>query len=161
MKVFVLFCSPHRSGATGKLLEKFLKEKNYENAEIFSAYEINALPCIDCGYCAKNEGCARGDLKFLYRAVEEADILIFASPVYFLSLPAPAKAVMDRMQRYFSARFFLNILPPIAKSKKMHLLLTYESEKYGGITHITEQFNMLSTILNSSKPEVLAVKKEK
>lgn len=160
MKAFVLFCSPHKFGKTSELLDKFLEENGIENVEFFSAYEINAHPCTDCAYCAKNDGCSFSDLNLLYKALEEADVLIFASPLYFLSLPAPAKAIMDRMQRYFSARFFRNIFPTIEKPKRMYLLLTYESEKYGGIKHIEEQFNMLATIINSSKPEVLAVKRE-
>ncbi len=160
MKVFVLYCSPHKKGATRRLLHEFLQERGIENVDFFDAYELSAKPCIDCGYCAKNDGCAFDDLDELYSAVEEADLLIFASPVYFLSLPAPAKAIMDRLQRYFAARFFRNIVPPIKKPKKTVLLLTYESEKYGGISHIVEQFNMLSTVLNSSKPEVIASRRE-
>ena len=159
MKTFVLFCSPNKKGATKQLLDKFLMDKGIDDALIFSAYDIMAKPCVDCGYCKNNEGCAFSDLDELYKGLEEADFLIFATPLYFLSLPAPAKAVMDRMQRYYSARFFAGINPPIKKRKKMQVLVSYESEKYGGTEHIKEQFNMLSTVLNCEKPEFTAEKR--
>ncbi len=141
------------------LLDEFLKNNGISDAVIFDAYKITAKPCVDCGYCKDNEGCAFSDLNELYNAIEDADYLIFATPLYFLSLPSPAKAIMDRMQRYYSARFFRGINPPIEKRKKMQVLISYESDKYGGTEHITEQLNMLSTVLNCEKPQITAKKR--
>ena len=57
-----------------------------------------------------------------YAALEEADLVVIATPVYHLSFPAPLKALIDRLQRYWSARFILGKRPPISKGKRLVLL---------------------------------------
>lgn len=39
----------------------------------------------------------------IYRKIDAADIVIFAAPVYFFSLPAPMKMYVDRLQCYWAA----------------------------------------------------------
>ena len=52
------------------------------------------------------------------------DLLVIATPVYNLSFPAQLKAVIDRFQRYFEARFARGIRPAIATHRDAVLLLT-------------------------------------
>ena len=69
--------------------------------EVVRAYEARVDPCIACGACEEDEiGCQRlgdgwHDIESALRAV---DILVIASPVYFMGLPAPLKAMVDRLQ---------------------------------------------------------------
>ncbi len=65
------------------------------------AYETRVDPCIACDGCNEDGvGCSRrGDAWHpIETALREADALLIASPVYFMGLPAPLKAMVDRLQ---------------------------------------------------------------
>ena len=64
-------------------------------------------------------------------------------------MPSPLKAIFDRMQRYFSARFYQNKKPPIKKAKNAVLLLTCGSNDERGPKIIITQVKMVFTILNA------------
>ena len=63
---------------------------------------------------------------------ETADGIIIASPVYNMSFPSPLKAIIDRMQRYYSARFFLDKRSPVAKRRPVAMLLSAGSPDENG-----------------------------
>lgn len=122
----VLFSSPHKDGHTKKLLEAFLdglKGKDWQ-VKSLNICKVNIHPCIACGYCQKTDGCAFRDLDEFDRDLRACDLLIIATPVYNLSFPAQLKAVIDRFQRYFEARFARGIRPAIATHRDAVLLLT-------------------------------------
>jgi multimeric flavodoxin WrbA len=55
-------------------------------------------PCDACGMCFETGSCVVGDdMQELYAMLARADAVIFGSPVYFGSVSAQTKAVMDRM----------------------------------------------------------------
>ena len=82
------------------------------------AYHQKIAPCLGCGFCEHKEGCVNSDFDQIDHLLRTCDYLVVASPVYNLSFPAPLKAIFDRTQRYFSARFVRGERPPIAKHKK-------------------------------------------
>lgn len=86
------------------------------------AFALSPLPCDDCRYCYRVDGCSKPDLKEFYTALEEADALALVTPVYNRSFPAPLKALLDRTQRYWAARFIRGIRPPITRPKQAFLL---------------------------------------
>lgn len=105
------------------MLDAFLTELPKGTAVTrISCYDRRPIPCDDCRYCYHREGCSKRDLDDFYAALEEADLVVIATPVYHLSFPAPLKALIDRLQRYWSARFILGKRPPISKGKRLVLL---------------------------------------
>ena len=113
--ILVLYGSPHKNGNTNELLNNFLKNIFYDKINIINAYEKTAHPCIDCKHCRKEQSCVFNDLNDLHEFIKSANILIIATPVYNCSLPSPLKAIIDRMQRYYSEKMFLktkNNYPP-------------------------------------------------
>lgn len=115
--------SPRADGPTARLLAALESSLPATVAvQRFDCFAQPVLPCNDCRACHIIDGCARPDLKEFYRALEDAALLVFASPVYNLSFPAPLKAVVDRTQRYWAARFVRNIRPPIVRPKRVVLL---------------------------------------
>lgn len=146
----VLFGSPHKNGNTNKMLEIFKSNINgYEFAYI-NAYDLNIKPCIDCKHCQTSTSCIYDDFKFIDILLNKADLLIAASPVYNLSFPAPLKAIFDRMQIYYSARFYRNIKPPIKKSKRGIVLITCGANDDLGMNIISHQLNMIFSIINTT-----------
>lgn len=105
MKVLVFFASPRENGNTEKLLGSFLSGLPREaEVRVFSAYKINARPCTACGECGDKLCCVHNDLDFLDEYIVNADVVVFATPIYYCSVPSPLKAIFDRFQKYYAAK---------------------------------------------------------
>jgi multimeric flavodoxin WrbA len=60
--------------------------------------EKQVAPCDACGTCFEVGACViQDDMQELYAMLDRADAIVFGSPVYFGSVSAQTKAVMDRM----------------------------------------------------------------
>lgn len=149
-KILVLFGSPHQNGATARLLERFQKEYPRPAQWYFvDAYQKQAAPCLGCGYCETVAGCTNPDLDEFDKLLRSCDAMVVATPIYNLSVPAPLKAILDRTQRYFSARFMRGEKPPIPKHKKAVMLLACGADSAEGAEIIRKQLTMIFTILNA------------
>ena len=155
--IFVLFASPHQSGNTSKLLNYYLRNFTTYEVVIFDVYKNEVRPCIGCDYCKENNGCIYNDFAEIDRYLNIADILVIATPSYNLSFPAPLKAVFDRMQIYFSKRFFKNIVPPIEKKKEAVLLLTTGRDSEISRKIMTCQLNMIFSIINAKLAKTIVL----
>jgi len=149
MEVLVLFGSPHPAGATAALLEACLRGLGPAEIRRFNAFEMGAAPCDDCRYCHTHPGCRHRDLDDFCRALEQADLLIFAAPVYNRSFPAPMKGVLDRLQRYWAARFIRGERPPIPRPKRAILLTAGGSTRRDG-RMLATQLAPILTVLHSA-----------
>lgn len=150
-KILVLFGSPHKKGFTAKLLDEFLQPlQNVAEIRVINAYESAIDPCTGCGYCEHREACSLRDCDELDALIRGADVIVVATPVYVLSFPAPLKAIIDRTQRYFSARFSLGIKPSIEKHKTAVLLVTSGSANSDGASIISRQLKMIFSVMNTS-----------
>lgn len=148
-KVLIINGSPHENGHTVRLMKSFLNGcPETIKLEQFDTFKNIPYPCDDCGVCKTKECCKYNDLDKLYKEFEECDLIVFATPVYNYSFPAPLKALIDRFQRYFNARFVLNKKPPIAKNRKAVIVSTCGSEDNKGFEIIEFQLLKAFTILN-------------
>ena len=124
LSVLAVMASPRKSGYTAKLLGSLLREfPKGTNIEIVNLYDLNPVPCNACGYCKAGNGCSKKDLEDFFKKFETTDIIIFATPIYFMGVPAPFKALIDRFQRYYEARFRRNMKNPIEKHRKAALIV--------------------------------------
>jgi multimeric flavodoxin WrbA len=99
MKVLGIVCSARKGGNTGILVKEALASAREAGAqtELVSVVGKNIAPCDGCGSCRKTGVCRlRDDMQSIYQQLETADAIIFGSPVYFGSVSAQAKAIMDR-----------------------------------------------------------------
>lgn len=151
MKALIFYGSPKRNSHTAQLCSAFLKglSKAYE-VEIVRLFALMPTPCNDCGYCKASDGCSKKDLEQVMHSFFEADLVIVASPVYLLSYPAPLKALFDRFQRFYSARFRRGILKPVAKPKKSVLLLTAGSDGAEAKEIIEMQTKRAFSVMNTT-----------
>ncbi len=148
-RVLVLFGSPHKNGMTARLLSACLDGIGEATVTRFDAFPLVAAPCDDCGYCREANGCRHRDLDLFYESLETADILVIATPVYNRGFPAPLKTLLDRLQRYWSARFVRGVRPPIAAPKKTVLLTAAGADRTDGV-RLEEQLAPTLTVLNSA-----------
>lgn len=151
MEVLVLFGSPHREGPTARLTEAFLSPLRAMGATVTQVglFALNPAPCTACGLCKTVDGCAFADLDQVHRLLVSCDVLVMAAPVYNAGLPSPMKALLDRWQRYFEARFARGVKPAIPTHREAALLLTRGSGEDAGDGHIAAQLERAFTVMNT------------
>jgi multimeric flavodoxin WrbA len=144
--------SPRKSGVTARLAAMLLEEAARLDAAIspttLDAYALALKPCTHCGYCQKHPACVHDDFLPVDAALQRADVLVIASPVYVLGFPAPLKALLDRSQQYFEAKYARNITP-VKKHKQAVLLSAHGSTDDKGVRFMEEQLNLVFKVFNA------------
>lgn len=100
MKVLVITGSPHKNGTSARLAEQFVKgaqEAGHEVCRFDSAF-MNIHPCIACEKCHNTDtGCAfKDDMEKINPELLSADVIVFVSPIYYYSMNAQIRTVIDR-----------------------------------------------------------------
>ncbi len=99
MKILGVACSPRVGGNTEVLVRRALESAEREGAQVefWSSVGKKIEPCNHCGSCLQTSECViNDDMQGLYRKMIEADGIILGSPVYFYTVNAQAKLVIDR-----------------------------------------------------------------
>ena len=107
MKVLGIYGSPRKGGNSDQLLDKALEGARSVGAETKTVYarDLKMSGCLECGGCDKTGKCVvKDDMQSVYPLLEEADIIFLASPIFFYSITAQAKALIDRSQALWSKR---------------------------------------------------------
>ncbi len=99
-KVLILSGSPRKGGNSDLLCDEFARgalEAGNEVEKIRVATK-KVAPCAACYYCRDHGGtcCFKDDMAGILQKMIDADVLVLASPVYFYSIDAQLKAVIDR-----------------------------------------------------------------
>ena len=99
-KVLILSGSPRKGGNSDMLCDEFMrgaKEAGHD-VEKIRVSEKKISFCHACYYCQKSGGvCAiKDDMAEVLQKMIEADVIVLASPVYFYSIDAQLKALIDR-----------------------------------------------------------------
>ena len=110
MKIIGINGSPRIGGNTDILLDKALEGARSIGAETEKVI-LNILkiaPCQECENLKDDGSCIiEDDMQGLYRKILEADAVIVASPVFFGSITAQTKIMIDRFQCLWRAKFIL------------------------------------------------------
>lgn len=99
LRILGIVCSPRRGGNTEILVRNALESAERQGAkvEVWSYVGKEVKPCDGCRGCFKTGKChIQDDMQELYPKMIEADGIILGSPVYFWSVSAQAKLVIDR-----------------------------------------------------------------
>lgn len=99
-KVLILSGSPRKGGNSDLLCDEFARgaqESGHEVEKIRVATK-KIHPCSACYYCREHGGeCVhKDDMADVLQKMIGADVIVLASPVYFYSIDAQLKAVIDR-----------------------------------------------------------------
>ena len=99
MKIVVLTGSPRKNGNSAYLAEQFIKgaeEKGHEVFRFDCAFK-QVEPCRACNRCGMDGPCIfNDDFQELRPHLIEADMVVFATPMYYFSISAQMKRVIDR-----------------------------------------------------------------
>ena len=110
MKVLGINASPRIEGNTDLLLDKVLQGAGSKGAdtEKIILNKLKFVPCQECEKVADDGGClVNDDMQAVYKKIKEADAIVLASPVFFGSLSAQSKMMIDRFQCAWRAKYIL------------------------------------------------------
>ena len=99
-KVLILSGSPRKGGNSDLLCDEFMRGalESGNEVEKIRVAERNVGYCRACYYCRNGGGkCViKDDMAEILQKMIDADVIVLASPVYFYSIDAQLKAVIDR-----------------------------------------------------------------
>ena len=131
MKALGILGSPRRGGNSELLLDKALEGASSSGlgTEKIVLNELQFSPCQECGGCNKSGECVIDDaMQKLYKKIAACDIIVIASPIFFGSLAAQVKAMIDRFQCRWAGRYILG-KKESKPSKKGFLILVSAANK--------------------------------
>ena len=146
MKVLGISGSPRKGGNTDTLLDKALEGAEAAGASLEKIVlnDLNFCPCQECGGCAKTGICVvKDEMQAVYEKLREADAVIIASPIFFGSVSAQVKMMIDRLQCLWVAKYVLKRAVS-AKTKRKGIFLSVggsdESEFFDNAKSIIKIF---------------------
>jgi putative phosphoesterase len=110
MRILGIFGSPRAGGNSDILLQRFLEGAESRGAEIIPLFlrEKSLSPCLEIYACLKDgECCLQDDMQQIYPLLRGADAIALASPIFFYGVTAQVKAMIDRCQSIWVARYIL------------------------------------------------------
>ena len=130
-KYTIIFGSPRKNGNTASLLKPFMSELREMKVDIdyFDVYDMDIGGCRDCLWCQQDKkhiGCViQDDMQPILESISTSDTIVFASPIYAWSAPAPVKAVIDRTV-YASCKYYGGdpYGPALLSGKRLALIVT-------------------------------------
>ncbi len=103
MKIVMLKGSPHKNGSSNLLAAQFAagaKEAGHSVEELDVAH-MDMHPCLGCGHCKMDGPCVhKDDNETIKDALLNADMAVFVTPIYYYSMSAQLKMVIDRFYSY-------------------------------------------------------------
>ncbi|MBN1536630.1 MAG: flavodoxin family protein [Anaerolineales bacterium] len=99
MKICGIVGSPNKSGNVDLLVSQVLKGASSKGAKVYTLYlnDMHIQPCQSCGvdpypnYCIYDD-----DMNVVYTVLESSDGIVLGSPVYFDTVSAQTKLMIDR-----------------------------------------------------------------
>lgn len=147
MKVTVICCSFRSHGNSEMLADAFIKgakEAGHQLRKI-KLRNYKMAPCLACEYCRSHDHqCVqKDDTDQIIQIVMHSDVFVFATPVYFYSLPAQLKMLIDR---FFAREYEIRE----AKSrKKAYLILTAGTDDIHQTIGAVESFKGFIKVLRT------------
>ncbi len=117
----IIINGSYRDGHTQKMID-YLCEK--EDFKVINCAQLNVAACVNCGYCQHefNQCIIEDEMNMIYKLVENAEILIYASPIYTASITPCLLSVASRFQKYFEVRHTFKKPYPLKRKKGFVLL---------------------------------------
>lgn len=125
--------------------------KNKHVTEKVYLYGVDIAACVDCRVCKKgNLTCVLKDgMNVLYPKLEEADVIVFGTPLYWYGPSAKMKLLLDRLRPYIASKKL--------KGKRAILIVPSE-EGADACNHTVGIFNMSMKYLEMELDGVLLPK---
>ena len=105
-KIVILNGSPRKNGKTAALIKAFVSGAESAGNEVKELYlqSMKIGGCMACEACSKNGGkcIQKDDMAKVNEAVEWAEVIVFASPMYWGTITGQLKTTVDRLYAEFN-----------------------------------------------------------
>ena len=134
VRVLCIAGSPRRQGNSDQMLDALVRGVRAAGGE---AVELHAAaaglnPCRGCNACSLTGQCViRDGMDDVYREIDAADAVAVATPVFFATVPAVLKMLIDRLQPYWARRFVLGEPPRPVKRPGAILIVGGGGDPFG------------------------------
>ena len=145
MKAVIVEASPKRDGNSVTLAKELIRGLAVNPlAEITELYldDLDIGFCRGCWSCLKlgEPGCVMDDdMTWIYPKLNEADVIVFATPIYWWHINAQMKKFIDRLEGLLDGNGPNNL-----SGKKLVLLLTYNMEDPDGVYLAIQMFRSIA-----------------
>ena len=143
--VLILSGSPRKGGNSDLLCDEFMKGalESGNNVEKIFVRSKKVAPCNACYFCNSNNGsCAiKDDMAEILEKLHWADVIVMSSPVYFYSIDAQLKAVIDRCVAQWTK----------IKNKEFYYIMTAAEDSDTVMDCTLECFRGFAVCLDGSK----------
>lgn len=98
-KIMIILGGGRVNGNTSQLAEAFMNGANEagHQVEIVSLNQLNVNGCTGCNACRYGKPCVqKDDFNSLVPKIKTADLIVFASPLYFWTVSSKIKAFIER-----------------------------------------------------------------
>ena len=120
-KVLGILGSPCPEGNAAALLDAVLRgaESSGAQTERIDVASLDIRPCDSCRACDTIGACShfKDDMGIIYSKIREVDVILLASPIYFMGVSAQLKAMIDRCQCFWIERYVLKNRPYIERAR--------------------------------------------
>lgn len=106
MKIVVLQGSPNKKGSTFILADCFRQgaEAAGHTVEMIDVAHAHIHPCTGCVHCGYEGPCVqKDDVESIRKKILGADMLVFATPLYYYGMSAQLKTLIDRFCAFNSS----------------------------------------------------------
>lgn len=106
MKMVVLQGSPNKKGSTFILADCFRQgaEAAGHTVEMIDVAHAKIHPCTGCVHCGYEGPCVqKDDVESIRKKILGADMLVFATPLYYYGMSAQLKTLIDRFCAFNSS----------------------------------------------------------
>lgn len=109
MNIVVLSGSPRKGANTDIMVEAFAEtaREGGHTVEVIRVASKKIAGCLGCQYCFTHEGACvqRDDMIGVVESLQDADMVVFASPIYWFDITAQEKAAIDRLYAFCATGF--------------------------------------------------------
>ena len=107
-QVLVISTSPRKGGNSDTLADSFVQgaREAGHSVEKISLWDKTIRFCKGCLTCVKTQRCViHDDADVIVRQMPAADVLVFATPVYYYGMCGQMKTLLDRANPLYSAEY--------------------------------------------------------
>lgn len=113
-KIVAIYGSPRRNGNTATLLKSAVKGAREAGAEVDEVVlrDLKMSPCLEIYKCRENGRCAiNDDFHKVHERIMSAKGVMLASPIFFYTVSAHTKILMDRCQSCWVKKYWIDKVP--------------------------------------------------
>jgi len=113
-QILAFYGSPRRQGNSATLLRQAVAGARQAGADVEEIVlrDLKLSPCLEIYGCRKTGRCAiQDDFQTIHDKIEASSGIMLASPIFFYTVSAHTKALMDRCQSFWVKKYWIDKVP--------------------------------------------------